>query len=83
MYLPVDGADDGGAHVHAGDEAVLKVMMEDEGLQQGREEHEAGQRVPPPVRNTFGFNERDQHPVEVKEGDTESATGWTAQGTRR
>lgn len=32
-YLSVDGANDGSSDIHAGDEAVLEVTVEDEGLQ--------------------------------------------------
>lgn len=65
-YLPVDSSDDSSAHIHASDKTVLKLMVEYEGLQQGREEHKAGQRVPPPIRNIFFFNEQDQHPGKIK-----------------
>lgn len=60
-YLPVDCSDDCGAYIHAGDKAVLKVMVEDESLQQGCEEHEEGQCVTPPVGNVRLFCEWDQH----------------------
>lgn len=55
--LPVDGAYDSRAYIHASNEAVLKVTVEDESLQQGGEEHQEGQRVTPPVRSTLLFCE--------------------------
>lgn len=59
--LPVDGSYDGCAHVHASDETVVEVAVEDEGLQDRREKHEEGQRVAPPVRGALLFGERYQH----------------------
>lgn len=56
-YLPVDSSYDSCAYIHAGDKTVLKVMVEDESLQEGCEEHEEGQRVTPPIRNTLLFCE--------------------------
>lgn len=67
--LPVDGSYDRCAHIHAGDEAVVEVAVEDESLQDGREEHEEGQRVAPPVRGALLFREGYQHPVSVTEGN--------------
>lgn len=64
-YLPVDGSDDRRAYIHTGDEAVLKLAVEDESLQDGREEHEEGQRVAPPIGSFFLLCERDQHPLRV------------------
>lgn len=65
-YLPVDSSYESRAYIHAGDKAVLKVTVEDESLQEGCEEHEEGQRVAPPIRNSLLFCERDQHPMRVK-----------------
>lgn len=56
-YLPIDSPYDSCAYIHAGDKTVLKVMVEDESLQEGCEEHEEGQRVTPPIRNTLLFCE--------------------------
>lgn len=67
--LPVDGSYDSRAYIHAGDETVLKVTVEDESLQEGCEEHEKGQRVTPPVRSTLLFSEGDQHPVSMTKGN--------------
>lgn len=68
-YLPVDGSYDGCAYIHASDETVLKVTVEDERLQEGREEHEEGQRVTPPIRSTLLFGERDQHSERARRRD--------------
>lgn len=43
LYLPVDSAYETCAYIHAGDKTVLKVLVEDESLQEGGEEHEEGQ----------------------------------------
>lgn len=69
-YLPVDCTNDGCAYIHASDEAVLKVPMQDERLQDGYKKHEESQRVAPPVRITFAFSEGDQHPAEQKQTAT-------------
>lgn len=61
-YLPVDGADDSCAYVHAGDKTVLEVMVKNESLQESCEEHEERQRVAPPIWNACLFGERNQHP---------------------
>lgn len=55
VYLPVDGSYNRRAYIHASDKTVLKVLMEDERLQKGCEEHEEGQRVTPPIRNALLF----------------------------
>lgn len=65
-YLPVDSSYDSCAYIHAGDKTVLKVLVKDESLQEGCEEHEEGQRVTPPIRSTLLFCEQDQHPIRVK-----------------
>jgi len=67
-YLPVDSSDDGRAYIHAGDETVLELTVQDEGLQDGREEHEEGQRVTPPIGSALLLCERDQHPLRVMGG---------------
>lgn len=59
--LPINGSNDGCAHVHAGDEAVVEVAVQDEGLQDCCKEHEEGQRVAPPVGGALLFSERYQH----------------------
>lgn len=68
--LPVDGSYDSCSHIHAGDETVMEVAVEDESLQDGYEEHEEGQRVAPPVRGALLFRERYQHPVSVTKGNS-------------
>lgn len=65
LYLSVYSSYDSCAYIHAGNKTVLKVMVEDESLQESCEEHEEGQCVTPPVRNTLLFCERDQQPRKV------------------
>lgn len=74
--LPVNGSDDGCAHVHAGDEAVVEVAVQDEGLQHRCEEHEEGQRVAPPVGGALLFSEGYQHSGrEIKTGGGKKRLG--------
>lgn len=47
-YLSVDGSDDGGPEPHPGNEGVLEVLVQDDGLQDGAAEHEKGQGEAPP-----------------------------------
>lgn len=65
MYLPVDGSYESGPDVHPRYEAVLKVPVEDESLQDGCEEHEEGQCVTPPNRDVLLTGEGDQHSGKV------------------
>lgn len=57
VYLPIYSSNDGCAYIHPSDKTVLKVVMENESLQNGREKHEESQRVTPPVRSILLFGE--------------------------
>lgn len=63
LYLPVDGPYDSTPKPHACDKAVLKVLMQDERLQEGSAEHQKGQSVAPPRWNIWLFGEANQHPA--------------------
>lgn len=52
-HLPVDGANDGSPQSHPSDKAVLKVLVQNKGLQQGAEEHQEGKGISPPRRDTI------------------------------
>ena len=42
-HLAVDGRDDGGAHVHADEEAAVEVLVQDHRLDEGDDEERAGE----------------------------------------
>lgn len=47
-YLSVDGPNDGRSETHAGDKAVLEVLVQDDCLEDGTAEHEESQSETPP-----------------------------------
>lgn len=60
VYLPVDSSYDGGAEPHPGNKAVLEVLVQDEGLEEGCEEHEECQGITPPGGSFLLLCEQDQ-----------------------
>lgn len=47
-YLSVDGPNDGRSETHAGDKAVLEVLVQDDCLEDGTAKHEESQGETPP-----------------------------------
>jgi hypothetical protein len=65
MYLIVYGCDDGCPDPHSDGEAAMEVLVEEQGLDHGRQEQDNSIDIAMPVRITLILGEIDHQPANV------------------
>ena len=65
MYLIINSCNDGCPDSHADGEASMEVLMEEEGLDNGREEEENSIDIATPIRITLVLGEVDHQPANM------------------
>lgn len=74
-HLSVDGPDDGGLEPHPRHKADVEVLVQDQRLQAGREEEEAGVEEAMPGGGAFVIDEVNEQPRKEEEALEEGTTG--------